>query len=249
MKTLLKIFGPLALALMQAVGQSPGQSDPLVGTDVSHGLQVGDAVEVGQPIRAQNPTTPKEFRQKSVSVVLHATLATDGTFKDLAVVGGEPALAGSSLDAVRQWTYSACTLNGAPIEVPVFIAFGFRGKNVSRVIEADLPFPTKPSEAQKEIETVVQVRQNGMTAPKPIYAPDPEYSETARIAKYQGVMTLGMTIGQDGSPRDIWVLRKLGLGLDQKAIETVQQWKFQPATRDGEPVAVRINVEVTFHLY
>src|SRR5438270_1196889 len=110
MKTLPKIFGSLALALTQAVGQSPVQSAPLVVNDVSHGPQVGDPVKVGQPVRAQNPTIPKEVREKNAFVVLHGTLATDGSFKDLAVVVGEPALAGPSLAAVQQWTYSACTL-------------------------------------------------------------------------------------------------------------------------------------------
>ena len=252
MKTPYKILGALALALTQAVAQSPGQSAATAASDVettSRGLQVGDPVQVGQPIRAQNPTTPKEFRKKSVSVVLHATLGTDGAFKDLAVVGGEPALAGSSLDAVKQWTYSACTLNGMPIEVPVFIAFGFRGKNVSRVVEADLPFPTKPAPMKEGSETISRVGGSGTTPPRAAYAPDPEFSETARIAKYQGVMALGMILGSDGIPRDIWVVRKLGLGLDQKAIEAVRGWKFEPATRDGQPVAIQIIVEVTFHLY
>ncbi len=53
----------------------------------------------------------------------------------------------------------------------------------------------------------------------------------------------------DGKPRDVKVARSLGLGLDEKAIEAVNQWKFEPAKKDGKPVAVAINVEVTFRLY
>jgi TonB family protein len=242
-------LGALAFSLTQAAAQQiPAVTTPAndAGT-VS--LQIGDPIEVGHPTNAKNPAIPKEFRKKNVSVVLHGVLATDGSFKDLEVVGGEPALADPSLDEVRQWTYSACTLHGVSIEVPVFIAFGFRGKNVSRVVEADLPFPTKPSEVKEGTQEMSRVGRGGTTPPRTIYAPDPEYSETARIAKYQGVMTLGMIVGADGIPRDVWVVRKLGLGLDQKAIEAVRRWKFEPATRDGELVAVHINVEVTFHLY
>lgn len=90
----------------------------------------------------------------------------------------------------------------------------------------------------------------GVTAPVPIFQPDPEYSEEARKAKYQGVVVLTITVGTDGRPRDVRVARSLGLGLDEKAIESVKTWKFEPGrNKDGIPVAVQVNVEVDFHLY
>jgi len=89
----------------------------------------------------------------------------------------------------------------------------------------------------------------GVSAPRAIYAPDPEYSEEARKAKYQGTCVLWLVVGPDGHPRDIRVARSLGLGLDEKAVEAVKQWKFDPAMKDGKPVAVQINVEVDFRLY
>jgi periplasmic protein TonB len=89
----------------------------------------------------------------------------------------------------------------------------------------------------------------GVSAPKVLYQPDPEYSEEARKAKYQGTCVLWLIVGPDGKPRDIKVARNLGMGLDEKAIEAVKQWKFEPAMKDGRPVAVQINVEVSFRLY
>jgi len=89
----------------------------------------------------------------------------------------------------------------------------------------------------------------GVSAPKAIYSPDPEYSEEARKAKYQGTCVLWLIVGPDGRPRDIKVSRTLGLGLDEKAIEAVKTWRFEPAMKDGRPVAVQINVEVSFRLY
>jgi TonB family protein len=89
----------------------------------------------------------------------------------------------------------------------------------------------------------------GVSAPKAIFAPDPEYSEEARKAKYQGTAVLSLIVGADGRPRQISVARSLGMGLDQKAIEAVKQWKFEPAKKDGVPVAVMIRVDVDFHLY
>jgi len=89
----------------------------------------------------------------------------------------------------------------------------------------------------------------GVSAPKATFSPDPEYSEEARKAKFQGTCVLWLIVGPDGHPRDIRVSRTLGLGLDEKAIEAVKNWKFEPAMKDGKPVAVQINVEVDFRLY
>jgi periplasmic protein TonB len=89
----------------------------------------------------------------------------------------------------------------------------------------------------------------GVSAPKATYAPDPEYSEEARKAKYQGTVVLSLIVGADGVPRDIKVARSVGLGLDEKAIETVKTWKFDPGTKDGKPVATYATIEVAFHLY
>jgi TonB family protein len=89
----------------------------------------------------------------------------------------------------------------------------------------------------------------GVSAPRALDTPDPEYSEEARKAKYQGTCVLWLIVGPDGKPRDVKVARALGMGLDQKAIEAVRNWKFQPAMEDGKPVAVQINVEVNFRLY
>ena len=64
-----------------------------------------------------------------------------------------------------------------------------------------------------------------------------------------GTSLSGNVVGPDGKPREPKVVRSLGLGLDEKAMEAVSQWKFEPALKDGKPVAVAINVEVQFRLY
>jgi periplasmic protein TonB len=89
----------------------------------------------------------------------------------------------------------------------------------------------------------------GISAPQAISAPDPDYTEEARRAKKQGTCVLWLIVDAAGRPRDIKVVRGLGLGLDAKALEAVRQWRFQPALKDGKPVDVQISVEVEFHLY
>ena len=89
----------------------------------------------------------------------------------------------------------------------------------------------------------------GVSAPRTLYAPDPEYSEEARRAKFQGSVLLALIVGPDGNPRELHIMRSLGLGLDEKALDAVRTWRFEPARKDGVPVAVRISVEVNFRLY
>jgi periplasmic protein TonB len=89
----------------------------------------------------------------------------------------------------------------------------------------------------------------GVTPPRPIYSPDPEFSEEARKAKYQGTCTLMIIVATDGRPTNIRVVNSLGMGLDEKAIETVKTWRFEPGQKDGHPVNVEMAVEVDFHLY
>jgi TonB family protein len=90
---------------------------------------------------------------------------------------------------------------------------------------------------------------HGVSPPRAIFQHEPEFSEPARLAKYQGVVTLGLIVDRDGHPTSIHILSPLGCGLDAKAVEAVGTWRFEPARKDGEPVRVSIAVEVDFHLY
>ncbi len=93
--------------------------------------------------------------------------------------------------------------------------------------------------------------QNGSrtTPPHAIYSPGPDYPEKARKAKVQGVVTLKLTVSPDGSTKDIQVVKHLRSDLDANAVDAVRTWKFEPATKDGKPVAVSINIDVAFSLY
>jgi periplasmic protein TonB len=89
----------------------------------------------------------------------------------------------------------------------------------------------------------------GVTGPRVIYAPEPEFSEEARKTKHQGTVVLWLIVGADGRTRDVRVLQSLGMGLDEKALEALRHWRFEPGQKDGIPVAVQVNVEVNFRLY
>ena len=88
----------------------------------------------------------------------------------------------------------------------------------------------------------------GVSSPRLLSKIEPEYSEEARKAKYQGVVMLSVEIWEDGLPHNIRVVRSLGLGLDEKAVEAVRQWRFSPGKKDGKPVRVQAQIEVSFRL-
>jgi protein TonB len=89
----------------------------------------------------------------------------------------------------------------------------------------------------------------GVSQPRLIYGPEPEFSDEARKAKYQGVVLLQVVVGPEGETHGIRVAQSLGMGLDEKAIEAIRQWKFEPSRKEGVPIAVVVDIEVNFHLY
>jgi bla regulator protein BlaR1 len=88
-----------------------------------------------------------------------------------------------------------------------------------------------------------------VSAPKLIFAPDPEFTEKARRSKYQGICVISTIVDAQGKPTRVQVVRHLGMGLDKKAVEAVKRYTFTPAMRFGQPVAVEVNIEVNFVLY
>jgi len=89
----------------------------------------------------------------------------------------------------------------------------------------------------------------GVSEPIAIFRPDPPYSEEARKAKLQGTVTLSIIVDAQGNVHDVHVIKPVGMGLDERAADTVATWKFKPAMRNNSPVPVRVLVEVTFRLF
>jgi periplasmic protein TonB len=88
----------------------------------------------------------------------------------------------------------------------------------------------------------------GVSAPAVIFKVDPEYSEEARKAKYSGTVLLSVIVDTEGHAKDVHVLKSLGMGLDEKAMEAVMKWKFKPGMKGGQAVNVRAQIEVNFRL-
>ncbi len=113
---------------------------------------------------------------------------------------------------------------------------------------------TSPADAMStglthpSLTTVFKVGK-GVSFPTVITQMDPKYSAPARRAKFQGSITLLLVVSRDGLPTNIHIASPLGGGLDAEAVRTAQSWRFKPAEKDGQPVAVEIALEVDFRLY
>jgi TonB family protein len=124
-----------------------------------------------------------------------------------------------------------------------------------RDLRQSLIFPPAPSGGPAKVIS----EQNGekiyasggpVSVPKMVYSPMPRYTEEAKKAKIQGVVMLQVILRKDGSVDSFKVLRGLGYGLDESAINTLAtQWRFEPATLNGQPVSVQATIEVSFRLY
>jgi TonB family protein len=111
-----------------------------------------------------------------------------------------------------------------------------------------VPHPGAPTKAAERTASGAYRVGAGVMAPRLLKKLEPQYSEEARAMKLQGTVLLSVIVGVDGHASDIQVIKNLGLGLDENAVEAVTQWVFQPGTLNGGPVPVMATIEVNFRL-
>ena len=109
----------------------------------------------------------------------------------------------------------------------------------------------KPEPVKKDDDDISNVFKLGLgiDAPKAKSTPEPEFTEIARYEKFHGTVVVNVVVGTDGSLHRIRLVRALGLGLDEAAESKLKTWRFDPGMRNGKPVAVEMNIEVSFNLY
>jgi TonB family protein len=124
----------------------------------------------------------------------------------------------------------------------LFVVLGALGGIVSQAQDS----------AQKSDDVVYELHNAGdygIKFPKAIYAPDPEYTDKARRKKINGNVVVSLIVTPEGTVRDPKIAASLDKDLDQQALAALSKWKFEPATKDGKPVTVRISTEVSFRIH
>jgi TonB family protein len=173
------------------------------------------------------------------TTVLECAINRNGTpgKMRLAQSSGDPSLDAAAVEAVQ---------GGAPF---THLNPEFKGTRVRLFFTYNLPStPDRPACASLKLSPYKKVG-GAVLAPRLAKTSDAEFSEAARKAKYQGTVVLGLTVSADGTPTEVCVDRGAGSGLDEKALAAANSYTFQPATENGQPVAVRISVEIEFRLY
>lgn len=148
-------------------------------------------------------------------------------------------------------------ISADPIEEAAFeLPDGFRSTTASEIVASMTRLPSPPApptppqttEAKREFPGGVYRIGGGVTAPRLIHKVEPTYTEHARSAAVSGTVVLYVVVGEDGVPSNMKVVRGLSHGLDEKAMEAVRQWRFQPGQKEGKPVPVAAQIEVNFRL-
>jgi TonB family protein len=124
------------------------------------------------------------------------------------------------------------------------------GRMTGEISVGDLVFKVELSPAVNAGFYPIAGGDLARTQPALIRQVQPEYTDEARAARVQGTVVLRLEIDPAGKVEHagIRVVRSLGLGLDEKAIEAVRQWTFKPATKDGVPISAPATIEVNFRL-
>jgi len=196
-------------------------------------VQLKESFKVG-------PVYTEEAKEAGLegTVVLYAEVTPYGQAEGVRVLRSLGlGLDEKAVEAVRQWRFEpAFTEQGQPRRVGTTVSVDFslpaRESTGIRVYKAE----------KKEIFRL----EKGITPPRVDSRVEPTYTEKARVAKLEGATQLYCEITAEGRVENVQVLRGLGMGLDEAAASSLSQWRFHPATRDGQPVAVFLTVDVNF---
>jgi TonB family protein len=242
-------------ALSQIAGCSAGlgaSADPSAMIEKILG-PLGSANGLGDAIKALASNKGKLAMKTQVQVFAPALMAI------LRAQVGPGATPLADVNApLAEVSFDLAELSTNPIPDTEFqVPAGYRAAPLEDLMKAIAPAPAQPPKPPVPIAAAPPIEDyngptvkpgNGISNPVPVYRPEPRYSEAARLAKIQGGVLLSLVVDQDGATRNIKVIRSLDPGLDQMAIEAVRQWKFRPGQKDGNPVAVMAQIEVSFRL-
>ncbi|MGH9514319.1 MAG: energy transducer TonB [Terriglobales bacterium] len=243
-----------ALALLSPSFGATAALHNASGTHPSLQIPNGEDTVAALPIRMTNPRFPKLKKKKSGSnIVLSICVSTNGIVKDPSVVRGDPALVNAAIEAVRQWLYLPAMRHGEFVESTEQVTIEYPGKKDFQPEEqAAGGLGEPPKDLLKDVAdgTVLRVGKGTDVIPlRTTVAPDPQYTEEARINRVRGKVLLGVVVGSKGEVKSVWVVQGLEQSLDLASIETVKGWKFSPASKNGEAVAVVVNLETSFDIY
>ncbi|MBZ0111620.1 MAG: M56 family metallopeptidase [Thermoanaerobaculia bacterium] len=234
----------LAFPLLPASGNAPREltvTDQGVGTVVDSSrsiegpFQVAGLVVPPERLDGPAPQYTEEARRAELQgiVILSVVIDTEGDVTVQEVLKGLPmGLSENAVEAAAEWKFSPATLNGEPVAVYYNLTFNFRLRDAK-------PLPSPEAVAMDSSPVQPPVLLSSTTAP---------YTARARKAGIEGSVVLHLTIDPAGVVTKVVVLRGLPMGLGESAAAAAYDWRFHPATSNGEPIEATLSIEVDFSL-
>jgi TonB family protein len=241
------------LVLLQAHSKADAQAEP-----TSSDAKLGELLS-GEPVSKIDPKYPPKALKENLqgTVILQGSIGKDGRIDTLWTLSGDPVLAKAAVDAISRWRYEpykpAAEALGTQVNATVNFAVAADGGHIQTEVRRTL-IPSSPNSSptnrRQFLRGEVFRLGPGLTPPQVISPPRnlPSYVREQE-GKNQGTCELELVVDTDGAPYNIRVLHPVGRGLDEKAVETVNSWRFKPATKDGRPVAALITIVINFHLF
>jgi TonB family protein len=226
---------------------SPRNDEPAVADE--HGVYTRGAgltlPRFLDPVMVTYPGTAP-VAEPPLNCVVSLVVGVDGAATDAKVVRSIlPQVDERAMRDLLAAKYVPGTLDGKPVPMRVSVRLHF-------LLDEDTATPVLTWAGMGRGaggERGPQINRKWDTPPKVIQHVEPEYSDRARRAKLQGQVTLSFVVTREGLPRDIQIERSLGMGLDEKAVQALQQYRFEPATKDGMAIDAPMNIEMSFRLY
>ncbi len=236
-----------------ANSQPTAQTVYYAGPGVTAPEVLQDSIAVSKPHRCE---------KLDGAVTLTAIVDVSGVPHDVKSFQENDALLGDfAVKLLEEERFKPGTYNGSPSPVAIEVTLVLRtcmrpaknagGAQIALVLKAPTAQWVAPRVASDDDMFSRSYAVGGrVSAPAPIFDPDPHFSTYGRKKRIQGICVLDLTIDANGIPQNVHVAKSLEPSMDQKAIEAVKTWRFKPALKDGTtPVPVAITVEVDFHLY
>ncbi len=250
-------------AQAQRIGTEEAETEEAETEEAEPVVASNPSFEPPQKVFSPQPTYPEASRRarEQGTVVLEGTISADGYVRSARVRrSASPALDRAALETFRTWQFQPALRDNVPVESSYRLAFRFSledppadlntpvtttpdasGGDASGSTPDPDPLPNNSAVAGASAKGTLDDPlpwRGDFTPPSRFVSPLPTYPQSAWATGVQGTVTLEVVVGRDGRVSRVEVLEGLPHGISEAAVEAVQRWRFRPATRDGEPVAV-----------
>lgn len=207
---------------------------------------VGPGIDPPKLVRGQPAVYPPDAppRRYPANCFFSTVIGVDGIPAEIELARGclQEKFVAPSIASIKGSQFQAGTLNGKPVPVLIHLRVTYRYGDDPQIPQIALRY-------NDGFGNCCGGARSNIKPPVATHMADAIYSDYARRHRIQGIVLVSALIDTEGKPTDLRVDKPLGYGLDEQALDSVRQYEFKPATKDGVPVAVRITVEVSFRLY